>query len=332
MQNYSKNEYIEFINNNNNYTEYQKKYFNMYLENIDKHYINRSSNTQINEFVKLTYSSGDFDQIAKSDILFGKFYGGKYKFLINKIKLNELTKDSDIIKYMKSNKSSFYKQNKKNSIIRNEWKYMIENICFKLSKITDIYNIENVKYLDICCGDGKKTEYFGNFLKIPTDEIYGCDIKTWGPYSENKHFKFNFSFIENDKLNYDDNYFDILTITLSLHHVEKLDDFIDEIYRILKPNGLLIIIEHNVLNDIEQMFIDIQHYFFEQFYDLANVKNTSKDITINNNNNYTKCYNMMEWDFIFHKHNLKNIHNEILFPELENRIRYDIVYYGVFVK
>lgn len=219
----------------------------------------------------------------------------------------------------KKNKKFF----KSNTPEKNDWKYMINNIVFRYKKYFT-NDTSNLKYLDIGCGNGKKTKLFGNNFQITENNLYGCDITTWGPYESIKNFGFNFSLIQNGKLPYDDSSFDIITAILTLHHIKELDNFIDEITRILKKGGSLIIIEHNIYDDVEAMIIDIQHLFYGAFMD--------NNLEFVQNEMFTKCYNQMEWNYIFHKHGLQNLHNDMLYPQLENRIRYDNLYYGIFKK
>lgn len=325
-------EYFEFVKSHKKYSNHQKKYLMWYFENINNNYISGKSNNQIHNLIKSSYSNGDVDKITKIDILFSKFAKNNAKYIISKIRSNTLKSDDDVInfiskltkqiKYKGGNyKSSNYKSSKNINLYKNDWKYMIDYIVLK---IQNFINSNKIQYLDVGCGNGHKTKIFGDYLKIEPSNLHGCDISTWGPYTSNKDFGFNFSLIKNGSIDYADSTFDIITVILTLHHVEKLNEFIMEIKRILKLNGLLILIEHNIYDDDEAMLIDVQHLFFGAFVD--------NDLDFAKNGMYTKCYNMVEWEFILSKHNFQNLQNEMLFPQLENRLRYDSLYYGIFQK
>lgn len=346
-----KNEYIKFVTDNKKYTESQKKILIWYFDIKNKYYVDRKTNRQISKLINYVYKFGDIDNITKVKILFGRFTGNKLKQIIHQIKSDPNLTDDQIIELIfKLNKNNLDRHKiennnnqtkeldyytKKNKPYTNDWKYMIESIIFKLDKLDKLNNSNNsnnsnnlgllkTKYLDIGCGNGSKTKIFGNKLNINQSNLHGCDIMTWGPYKSNKDFGFNFSLIQNGKLPYADNSFDIITAILTLHHVSELNDFIMEIKRVLKIEGKLILIEHNVYNDTEAMIIDVQHLFFGAF--------TDNNLDFVKNEMHTTCYNQMEWEYIFNKHNMKCLHNEMLFPQLENRLRYDSLYYAIYQK
>ena len=67
--------------------------------------------------------------------------------------------------------------------------------------------IKNPNYLDLCCGDGRKTLLVSKMLNFKDNNVNGTDIKIWGPYKKNRTLPFNFKFIlENGNLDYPDNY------------------------------------------------------------------------------------------------------------------------------
>ena len=191
----------------------------------------------------------------------------------------------------------------------------------------DIIHKNNLKYLDIGCGSGKKTILFSKYLNLTKDNINGTDIKSWGPYQKNKKkLPFKFKYIENNKLNYADNSFDIISCILTLHHVEKLNIFIKEIYRILKKNGILILIEHCINKDNERLIINIQHMLYSALYD------KQKDYI--ENPVYIECYNDYEWEYIMNNNNFickdKNILNFGDQYSLKNK--YDNIFYAFYEK
>jgi len=124
--------------------------------------------------------------------------------------------------------------------------------------------LEEIKVLDAMCGGGEVTDFFIRHNAIVT----GIDI------SEEccKIYKSNFpnckiicgSII---KTNFPDSYFDLVT-TNSLHHLyPNLERGIDEISRILKPGGYLVMVEPNgkgFLNFLRRIWYKFDKKYFEE--------------------------------------------------------------------
>jgi len=209
-----------------------------------------------------------------------------YNMLRNKIQLNDLT----IINYIKSVK--LYK----NTIFEidqacSSKKYGNEILVSKIKKNLNKLNISitpEFKYLDLCCGNGNKTNSIAENLKIKN--IYGTDIESWGPYSVKRKFNFDFRYIKNDKLMFENKSFDLITCFLSLHHIPKLKNILKEIHRILKPNGIILILEHDLYNMYDKLLVDIQHKLFACLYD--------NNMNYIENPIFSRYFNFMEWDFI----------------------------------
>ena len=66
-----------------------------------------------------------------------------------------------------------------------------------------------------------------------------------------------------ENLEYNDNYFDVVTVGYGVRNFENLKKSLDEIYRVLKKNGTLVILETSVpKNKIIKLFYN----FFTKFY------------------------------------------------------------------
>jgi ubiquinone/menaquinone biosynthesis C-methylase UbiE len=322
--------YIEYVKKNKNITKCTKEIL-IELLNDDKIYESKNSNKQIKTFVDNLYLTNNLMIIAKFKLLINHFFNNTYsEKIIDYVKKNKNINDNEIIEYILKTPSSVKNiTEQKNRLYKcNIWVYMIETICMNLMK-TKIYkntygkNANNLMYLDIGCGSGKKTFLFGNEMKIAKNNINGTDILNWGPYSQNKiKHNFNFKEIKNGKINYDDNTFDIMTAFLMLHHVENLNELIDEMHRILKKNGILIIIEHDTHNSYDKYILDILHLFYAYFYD--------KNMNYIKSPDYAQYFNKIEWRFIFKK--FRHIKTDYLYTEFTQNIRYDNLFYSIFVK
>jgi ubiquinone/menaquinone biosynthesis C-methylase UbiE len=98
-----------------------------------------------------------------------------------------------------------------------------------------------------------------------------------------------------------DNKFDIITTFFVLHHIDTLDNTMKELKRVLKPNGILLFLDHNALSDSDMLLLDIQHLLYAIIYN-KNYEYLDKPL-------YAKYYNYMEWDYIFSKYNFNYINH-----------------------
>jgi len=104
---------------------------------------------------------------------------------------------------------------------------------------------ENVSSLDIGSYEGE----FGELLKqkFPKMEIYLSDLKY--PQNNNILKKFNYVLLGNlneESLPFPSNKFDLVTCLEVIEHLYNPDNIISEIYRVLKPTGMLILSTPNL--------------------------------------------------------------------------------------
>ena len=115
------------------------------------------------------------------------------------------------------------------------------------------------RILDACCGTGMST--FSVLNKIPKKnfkqtEIFGIDFskkmleiakKRLLKLGESKYIpKISFSGADASNTDFDNNYFDLITVAFGLRNIIERDKAIDEFYRIAAPGGRLLIMEFNL--------------------------------------------------------------------------------------
>lgn len=99
------------------------------------------------------------------------------------------------------------------------------------------------KALDAGCGDGKVAQIMGEKLGI---SFHGVDISRKGVELAKKlGVKAQVANLSN-KIPFEDNCFDLVISTEVLEHVNDPDTFLKEIYRVLKPNGKLLLTTPNL--------------------------------------------------------------------------------------
>lgn len=132
------------------------------------------------------------------------------------------------------------------------------------------------KILDIGCGRGEITKEFSN-LKL---KIEAVDKDK----SKEHDFKIKYLDVEKDKFTYKNNTFDIVFSKSVLEHLSDPTNFMKEIYRILKPGGLVILMTPDWVSQMKIFFNDYTHkqpYTKYGLYDLLkifNFKNIKTDL------------------------------------------------------
>lgn len=106
-------------------------------------------------------------------------------------------------------------------------------------------NVAGQKILEIGCGNGELSVW----LAKQGAEVYGLDISDESIKIAEKRSVENNTISQThfyaqpaEQLNWSDNYFDIVFINVSLHHLE-IETALREFKRVLKPKGILVAIE-----------------------------------------------------------------------------------------
>lgn len=96
--------------------------------------------------------------------------------------------------------------------------------------------------LDLDCGTGLLLEQI--LEKIPDANVSGFDYGLERIEKAKKRFDgkdIDFQFGQAINLPYEDNSFDVIVSTTTFHHYEQPKKVLNEVYRVLKPNGTFII-------------------------------------------------------------------------------------------
>lgn len=112
-------------------------------------------------------------------------------------------------------------------------------------------------YLDIGCHKGIITKSVSEYFGIKKENVYGSDI------DKHKDFSFNFKLLTENGMNFDNNTFDLVTCFMVFHHCKYYEILIKEIFRVLKPGGILIIKEHDCSFKNDKIVLDVLHDFYD---------------------------------------------------------------------
>jgi len=114
--------------------------------------------------------------------------------------------------------------------------------------------IEKLKIVDVGCGVGKIHQYLdGKFAKIA-----GADVsKTSLDVAKETYKNIDYRWYDGHKLPFDDNVFDLSLAICVFHHVppEQWVELAREMLRVLRPDGISLIIEHNPYNPLTQRIV-----------------------------------------------------------------------------
>ena len=317
---YNKQEYEEFIKKNENLTECQKKEFINTRQNI--FYVDNKSNHQVVTYLNHAEQSKDFRKLLRLNIMFNHFLA--YDFvekLVNGIKVKKYA-DNKIYEYIIKHPEAYQKKKPLDKkIYCSPYTYVFEQISLML-RMKKFIKVQNPMYLDVSCGDGFQTKLFSQKLGTIEKNVWGTDITEWGPYkADKKNLSINFKPLENSKLNFEDNEFDILSILFALHHIpdDSIRSLLSEFHRVLKPGGILLILEHNIVNDYDHLIVDIEH----------SLHSYTREGTADNL--FARYFNYMELDFILNGYGFEYIKGEPLTNNIGFDVRYDNPYYASYL-
>ena len=181
-----------------------------------------------------------------------------------------------------------------------------------------IYNGSKIRtYLDIGAGDCVITKSIADYLKIDTANIYALDIDSWG----NKQNKDN-----DNKINYlrilppesENEEFKHGLEKESFHHIKNASNVIKELYKLLKPNGVVIIREHNADTEIRTALCHVEHLLYSYFADKMPMVNFFKEY-------YGRYYSIKEMIGMFSSAGFESVYTEYK----DNPTQY---YYQIFSK
>lgn len=108
-------------------------------------------------------------------------------------------------------------------------------------KVLEIFSRHKFdKILDVGCGDGNFTKLIAKACRAK--EVYGIDVSERAiKIAKNNGIKAFKVDVDEENLPFRDNYFDAVYAGAIIEHLFDPDHFLDEIYRVLKPGGLLVL-------------------------------------------------------------------------------------------
>lgn len=123
--------------------------------------------------------------------------------------------------------------------------YNASQLTFYHHLVKDI-KTKGLKILDIGCGRGGGPDLFQNY-SYDFDEVHGIDISPENIEFAKKNVSgVHFNVMDACNLLYGNNYFDIITCAESSHCYHDMSAFLQEVRRVLKPDGTFILTDNNL--------------------------------------------------------------------------------------
>ncbi len=182
----------------------------------------------------------------------------KNESMSNMDKIIKRSSDTEFYAYyhQKFKEQQEYKDYDKNKMAEQKRSY--EN---KVNRLDSIVPLKNKKILDI----GTEDCYFIDLLneKSGVNVTVGLNIGSIGSYRGEKDC---ITLYDGINIPFPDSTFDVVTILMTIHHMDKPEGTLKEVFRVLKKGGKLIIYEHDFSDDKTNMTIDFIHFYYELIY------------------------------------------------------------------
>jgi ubiquinone/menaquinone biosynthesis C-methylase UbiE len=220
---------------------------------IEKHMLSKIYHKDNKHIYLLVQLLGKFIRVMSKD---------QIKKIYHMIKTNE--PDSVIINYISKNRptdiAKSYDSKKRAVNMSNIWIGLFDMLKKDYPQIL-IHPIK--KYLDIGCNTGSITVEFGKKLGLSENDIYGIDVEIFTQQKIQPVPGFIFKYYDGYNIPFDNEFFDLITCSMVLHHIEHIEIILKEMNRVLKINGLLFIKEHDAYSPYISMLIYLEHILYD---------------------------------------------------------------------
>jgi len=125
---------------------------------------------------------------------------------------------------------------------------IIKQSCINLLKVKPYSNV-----LDLCTGTGDMSRFVKK--NQPKANVIGIDFsEKMIEIAKNKNNNINYFLGDVTNLPFSDNMFDYAIMSFGLRNILNSEKAIDEVYRILKPNGLFLHLDFGEKNCLNRLF------------------------------------------------------------------------------
>lgn len=145
----------------------------------------------------------------------------------------------------------------------NRQEFIVDKICNFINSKTQIELNDQTVIVDIGGGNGNVLSGINSKLGGPKENFICVESTNWVEQYEFNNDNITYKFWNNNQIDIPDNTCDILLCMVSLHHMttETIMNTFNEIKRILKPSGLLLIKEHDA-DPTSIKLIEWEHHLY----------------------------------------------------------------------
>lgn len=214
--------------------------------------------SNIRKFMKIAHAP-DIFKLAE----FFTRYNKNISFVLQTLDSRKKTNDKYYFdKIIGRRKLQILKKIKDSRDINTKHNYKADFIFKHLPAIRPNMGSSNTaRILDFGCGDCTLGPSLSALFK--KSKCWGCDIQDWSEFSDSNRKRSSlceFSPIsENQQLPYEDNFFHFIIVSHVLHHVKNRDSVLRELHRVLTRDGLLIVLEHDSVDNLDRHLIELHH-------------------------------------------------------------------------
>jgi len=156
--------------------------------------------------------------------------------------LEEKDADEDLVKSIMTKEHMEEVYSGKNPIVNYVHNQRLEQIIKLIKKLLRKTNDRKIRILDAGCGEGQLLERMEKVFDKDNVEFYGVDITKIALEDAEKRTNHSEISLQNlKKMNFKDNFFDVITCTEVIEHIPDYEKLLEEIRRVLIKNGLFVL-------------------------------------------------------------------------------------------
>jgi ubiquinone/menaquinone biosynthesis C-methylase UbiE len=148
--------------------------------------------------------------------------------------------------------------------------------------------------LDFGCGNMYTSKEIANL--VPNIKIMGVDVIEDLNLNLNGNTNIQFKKYSGQSIPFADNSFDAVLAASSLHHTHSPEFYLDEFKRVVKPGGIIVLVEEMYINKLDFFWIAWQDYVLNKMK-----KGVPIPLQFRSRNHYVKEFEKRCWQVLIEK-------------------------------